>query len=148
MPTTSGNWKTYKKLFPDAYSRIAATVKVLQQKGMKRIYLMGHSMGTRMATAYLANYKDHGISGFIGVGIRNGGDEPLDSASNLAHVNIPVVDIYGDGGDGKDAIHAERRSELASDRYKMVLIPGANHRFVDHEDKMVNAVVDWLKTQK
>ena len=148
MPTTGGNWRTYEEHFPDAYARIAATVKVLQQKGIKRIFLMGHSMGTRMATAYLANHENHGIHGFIGVGIRNGGGEPLNSASNLEFVNVPVIDIYGNGGDGKDETHAERREELVSDTYKQVLIPNADHRFDGNEDDMVKAVVDWLKTQK
>ena len=148
MPTTGGNWRTYEEHFPDAYARIAATVKVLQQKGIKRIYLMGHSMGSRMTTAYLANNENHGIHGYIGVGIRNGGGEPLDSATNLESVSIPVVDIYGDGGDGKDANHAARREDLVSDTYTMLLISDANHRFTEHEDEMVKAVVGWLKTQK
>lgn len=148
MPTTGGNWRTYEKHFPDAYARINSTVKVLQKKGIKRIYLMGHSMGSRMTTAYLANTENHGIHGFIGVGIRNGGGEPLDSASNLESISIPVVDIYGDGGDGKDANHAERREDLVSETYKMVFISGAKHRFSEHENEMVKAVVDWLKQQK
>jgi len=61
MPAPGGNWRSYEEHFPDAYARIAATVKVLQGKGIKRIYLMGHSMGSRMATAYLANTENHGI---------------------------------------------------------------------------------------
>ena len=149
MPTTGGNWRTYEEHFPDAYARIAATVKVLQQKGIKRIYLMGHSMGSRMATAYLANTNNHGISGFIGIGVRNariGG--PMDSASNLEEIEIPVIDIYGDGGDGKDEKHAARREELVSDTYIQVLIPDADHRFDGNENDMVKAVVDWLKAQK
>lgn len=147
MPAPGGNWRSYKEHFPDAYARIAATVKTLQQKGIKNIYLMGHSMGSRMTTAYLANTENHGIKGFIGVGIRNGGGEPLDSASNLESVSIPVVDIYGNGGDGVDERHAGRREELVSEKYKQVLISGADHRFDGNETDMVNAVVAWLKTQ-
>lgn len=147
MPTGNGDWLDYAEYFPDAYARIAATVVALQKKGIKRIYLMGHSMGSRMATAYLANNKNHGIHGFIGVGVRNNGGEPLDSMINLSSVTIPVVDIWGDGGDGKDERHAEDRGDLASDTYQMVYIAGADHLFSDHEDKMVQAAVDWLKTQ-
>ena len=149
MPAPGGNWRGYAEYFPDAYASIAATVKILKQKGIKRIYLMGHSMGSRMATGYLANTENHGIHGFIGVGVRNGGGDPLDSALNLESVDIPVVDIYGDGGDGKDIVHAERREEsLASETYKMVFIPDADHRFDGHETEMVNAAVNWLKSQK
>lgn len=147
MPAPGGNWRSYAEYFPDAYASISATVKVLQQKGIKNIYLMGHSMGSRMTTAYLANTEEHGIKGFIGIGIRNGGGEPLDSAANLEFVSIPVVDIYGNGGDGKDERHAERREQLLSASYNQVLISGADHRFNGHEDEMVNAVVSWLKRQ-
>ena len=149
MPAPGGNWREYAEHFPDAYARITSTVKALKKKNIKHIYLMGHSMGSRMATGYLANTDNHGIHGFIGVGVRNGGGDPLDSASNLESVDIPVVDIYGDGGDGKDIVHAERREEsLASETYKMVFIPDADHRFDGHEKEMVNAAVSWLKTQK
>lgn len=149
MPAPGGNWRDYVEHFPDAYARIAATIKALKKKNINHIYLMGHSMGSRMATAYLAKIDNHGISGFIGVGVRNGGGDPLDSASNLEFVDIPAVDIYGDGGDGKDASHAERREELlASENYKMVFIAGADHRFDGYENEMVKAVVDWLQTQK
>lgn len=149
MPAPGGNWRKYAEHFPDAYARITATVKALKKKNIKHIYLMGHSMGSRMATAYLSNTDNHGIHGFIGVGVRNGGGDPLDSASNLESVDIPAVDIYGDGGDGKDVSHAERREELlASETYKMVFISGADHRFHGYENEMVKAVVNWLKTQK
>jgi len=147
MPTGDVSWREYADFFPDAYNRIEATVKVLKQKGIKTIYLMGHSMGSRMATAYLANEENHGIAGFIGVGVRNRGGEPLDSAASLAEVDIPVVDIYGDGGDGKDADHADDRSDFVSATYKQIFIPDANHRFEGYESEMVKAVVDWLKTQ-
>lgn len=148
MPTGSVGWKAYADFFPDAYARIAATVKALQAKGMKKIYLMGHSMGSRMATAYLANHQNHGIAGFIGAGIRAYGPDPLNSNANLGSVSIPVLDVWGDGGDGKDARHAEDREDLVSDTYKMAYIEGADHRFSGHEDEMVKAVVEWLKTQK
>jgi hypothetical protein len=104
-------------------------------------------MGSRMATSYLADNPDSGIAGFIGVGIRNGGGSPLDSDTNLRLVNIPVVDIYGDGGDGKDADHADRRADMVGSQYQQVLIAGADHRFSGHEEAMVSAAVKWLKDQ-
>jgi pimeloyl-ACP methyl ester carboxylesterase len=148
MPAPGGNWRGYEEYFPEAYQRIAATVKAIKARGINKIYLMGHSMGSRMATAYLAYTNDHGIDGFIGVGVRNakfGG--PMDSYSNLESANIPTVDIYGDGGDGKDEKHASRREDLLSDTYTQVLIDGADHLFNGDEDKLVKATVDWLRSQ-
>ena len=150
MPIGDVNWREYEDFFPDAHKRIAAAVRYLKNtKKVKTVYLMGHSMGSRMATSYLADNPNSGIAGFIGVGIRNGGDGPLDSNSNLRMVKIPVVDVYGDGGDGKDADHADARSDMVDKHYQQVLIPGADHKFIDDEEEkeMVNAVVSWLRKQ-
>lgn len=148
MPTGPKKWKDYEALFPQAYASIAAAVRYLKtEKGVEKVYLMGHSMGSRMATAFIADNPDAGVDGFIGVGIRNGGDAPLDSDTNLRRVKLPVLDVYGDGGDGKDADHAGSRADMVSKRYQQVLISGADHRFSQHEKEMVAAVVDWLKQQ-
>jgi len=149
MPTGNVSWREYEAFFPDSERRIAAAVRYLKdEKGATKVYLMGHSMGSRMATSYLANNPNSGVTGFIGVGVRNGGDSPLDSDSNLRSVNLPVVDVYGDGGDGKDYDYAMNRSDMVSSRYKQVLIKDADHTFSGHEAEMVNAVVSWLKEQQ
>lgn len=149
MPTGNVSWKDYDSFFPDSERRIGAAVRYLKnEKGVSKVYLMGHSMGSRMATSYLANNRDSGVAGFIGVGIRNGGGTPLDSNANLRSVDLPVVDVYGDGGDGKDAAHALSRSDMTGDKYQQVLISGADHTFTGHESEMVNAVVSWLKQQQ
>jgi len=143
MPTIGGNWK--------AYATILAAIKFLKrEKGVQHIYLMGHSMGSRMATAFLVNYPKQGIKGFVGVGVRNGGGDPLDSNSNLRRIKMPVIDIYGDGGNGKDANHASTRSDMVSKRYKQVLIKGARHKFgkSKYRKLMVKAVIDWLAMQE
>lgn len=148
MPTADGSWRDYDLLFPDAYRRISEAIRYLkEEKKVEKVYLMGHSMGSRMATAFLRTNPDSGVAGFIGVGIRNGGGIPLDSDANLRDVTLPVVDVYGDGGDGKDADHAGSRSDMVSDRYQQVRIPAADHQFTQHESQMVNAVVAWLSQQ-
>ena len=149
MPAENKNWREYAEDFPEAYQRIQAVIDFLRkEKGVEKVYLMGHSMGSRMATAFLAERPNSGVAGFIGVGVRNGGDDPLDSDANLRVVSLPVLDVYGDGGNGKDADHASDRSEMVSDRYKQVLISGANHKFTAHEDELVKVVVNWLRGQR
>jgi len=148
MPTDDVSWDDYDNLFPDAYKRIQAAIRFLRDtKKVKKIYLVGHSMGTRMVTGFLASHPDSGIAGFIGVGIRNGGGVPLDSNKNLRSVRIPVLDVYGDGGYGKDKIHAAVRLDMVSPHYKQVLIPGANHKFTRHEKELVDVVVRWLQKE-
>lgn len=145
LPAHRKSWKSYAEDFPKAYEQIEAGIACLKKdKKVDQIYLMGHSMGSRMATAYLADTPRSPVVGFIGVGIRNGGGRPLDSNANLRLVNIPVLDVYGDGGDWKDLDHAVARSGMVSSTYRQVLIPRANHTFDFHEKEMVKAVVDWL----
>ena len=149
MPADKKNWKKYADDFPEAYQTIQEGIDFLRnERGVTSVYLMGHSMGSRMATAFIVNHPDVEVDGFIGVGIRNGGPDPLNSNDNLRSISIPVIDIYGNGGDAKDFHHAEARSDMVSDRYKQVFISGADHLFRGDEDKMVDAVVQWLKDQQ
>jgi dienelactone hydrolase len=149
MPAGKKKWEAYAPDFPRARAEIEAGIAFLRnEKKVERIYLMGHSMGSRMATSYLASNPNAPIAGFVGVGIRNGGGEPLDSNANLRRVKIPVVDIYGDGGDRVDLQHANARSDMVSDRYTQVLIPGASHTFDGHEGEMVKASIDWLSKRQ
>jgi len=149
MPTGDVSWRDYVHYFPDARKRIDTAIKALKEKGVKKIYLMGHSMGTRMATSYLAKKPDASVAGFIGVGIRTYGEGDLNTTENLRMINIPVLDVFGDGGDGKDADHAADHEVFVGADYKQILIQGADHRFTEsnHEKKMVDVIVAWLKTQ-
>lgn len=148
MPAGDVDWDAYGKYFPDAYKRIHASIKALKAIGVKKIYLMGHSMGSRMATSFLASYPDSGVDGFIGVGVRSNGGPVLNSNANLEKINIPVIDVFGDGGDKKDWWDAKDRASMVSDRYQQVLISGANHVFSMHEDDMVAVVVKWLRARE
>jgi len=148
MPTDDISWRDYKKLFPEAHKQITKAIQYLKnKKGVNKVFLLGHSMGARMVTSYLASHPDSGITGFIGVGIRNGGGIPLDSNRNLRLVRVPVLDVYGDGGDGKDKAHAIDRAGMVSPRYTQILVSGASHKFTRHEDELVSVVSKWLLTQ-
>ena len=153
MPTGNVGFREYVMFFPDAYKRIEAAIKVLRnEKGVETIYLMGHSMGTRMASGYLANFPESRVAGFIGVGIRVYGEGDLDTINNLniamrKSPDLQIVDVYGDGGDRIDAQHALPRAHLVSDRYKQILIPGADHQFHSGEKQMIGVVIKWLKEQ-
>jgi len=82
------------------------------------------------------------------VGVRNSKDRGvMDSRNSLESVSMPVIDIFGDGGDGKDYKHASKREYLVSDTYEQVFVNGADHLFNGDEDKMVDIVVEWLKKQ-
>ena len=147
MPNANKYWLRYADDFLEAYKIIDTAIRYLKdEKGVTTIYLMGHSMGSRMMSAYVAHHPDQPLSGLIIAGCRNGGGPPLSCNQNILHVNIPVLDIWGDDSD-KDSNAANERRTFVSIRYQQVPIPGANHRFDGYEKEFVTAVISWLKTR-
>lgn len=147
MPTDANHWEDYQYLFPQAFQSIDQSIKYLQENhAVTKIYLVGHSMGSRMASAYIASKPKQDIAGFIGIGMRNNGGAPLNAKYNLQKTDIPVLDLFGDGGNAKDAQHARSRTTLISGRYTQILIPGANHRFSGYEKEMIQAVTSWINS--
>jgi len=147
MPTGHSFWEDYADDFPKAYATISQAIEFLKnEKGITKIFLMGHSMGSRMASAYVSAHPDNSLSGLIIAGCRNNGGRPLSCDDNLKNVRLPVLDIWGSGS-GKDHDAAADRSEFVSSQYQQVAIDGADHRFEGDETEFVNAVVHWLRKQ-
>jgi pimeloyl-ACP methyl ester carboxylesterase len=152
MPTLPGTrsldlFEEYASTLPDAYSRIQAAIDFLKkEKGVERIYLMGHSMGARMVTGYLANTPDASVVGLIGVGMLAGGKEPLNPNLSLRRIKIPVIDIYAEND--RDARSAEFRKSMVSDRFAQVSIPGATHDYRGYEKVVADTVTGWIKKQE
>lgn len=148
MPTGYDSWKDYADGFPNAYASIINAIKYLKkEKNVNKIFLIGHSMGSRMSSAFVSENPDQPISGLIVAGCRNNGGYPLSCDENLQNIDIPILDIWG-GNNGKDSDSASEREEMVSDTYKQVEISGANHKFEGYETELLDAVVKWLETQK
>jgi pimeloyl-ACP methyl ester carboxylesterase len=133
--------------FPEAYQRIQAAIDFLRkEKGVERVYLMGHSMGGRMTSGFLASNPDVAVNGFIGVGLSAGGKEPVNTNLNLRKVKIPVIDVYGDND--MDARAASFRKPMVSERFVQVEIRGAQHNYRGYERPVAEAIIEWLKKQE
>ncbi len=144
---TPDKFLEYAPKFPDAYKAIQAAIDFLKkEKGVERIYLMGYSMGGRMTTGFLAQNRESGVTGYIGVGLLGGGEEPLNTNLNLRKVKVPVIDIHADSD--PDAKSADFRKPLVSDTYKQVIISGAKHDYRGHDKEVATAVIAWLKQQE
>jgi pimeloyl-ACP methyl ester carboxylesterase len=148
MPNEDKHWKEYVDDFPAAYATIKDAIRFLRkEKGVTRIYLMGHSMGSRMASAFVAEHPEQPLAGLIIAGCRNNGGYPLSCRKTVAEVTIPVLDIWG-GEDHKDTKSAARRDDLVSETYTQLSVPDANHKFEGKEEELVSVVVDWLQSQE
>jgi len=132
--------------FPDAHNRITKAIQFLKtKKGVDTIYLMGHSMGSRMVSAYYPEDNDKSIKGLILAGCRNNGDYPLSCKENIQGTKLPVLDIWGES-DAKDSISAYERQSLKSKTYTQIEIPGADHKFDGYDYELTSTVINWLKT--
>jgi dienelactone hydrolase len=149
MPVlTTPDYIAYAATFPDAYKTLQSAIDSLsKEKGVKRIYVMGYSMGARMTTAFLASRENSAVVGYIGVGLLAGGGDLLDANINIQKLKIPVIDIYADSTP-LDLSSAQNRKSLVGDRYKQVQIRGANHSFHGYEGALSDAVVAWLKERE
>lgn len=135
----------YEIDFQKAQKEIDRAVKFLEKQGVTSIVLIAHSLGSRMATFYLAGNPHAAITAFVGVGMLNNGDSPFNCLENIKHTTLPILDIWGEAGMAGDSKYGFERNPLVSLRYTQVSIPGGDHALSEHEDELVAEVVSWVK---
>lgn len=88
-------------VFPETYARVRTAVAHLNSLGANNIFIIGFSMGSRMGAAYVARgesiEKNAQAIGFVGIGMIANSIDPLNHSSTLDEINVPVLDLYGDG---------------------------------------------------
>ena len=142
------DYLAYAATFPDAYKTLQSAVSYLEkEKGVKRVYILGYSMGARMTTAFLATQDAPQVAGYIGVGVLEGGGERLDANLNIGELKVPVLDLYADSTP-LDLSSAENRKLLIGGQYRQVRVGGANHSFKGYEPFLSEVVVGWLREQE
>ena len=147
MPNENKHWKEYAKDFPEAFSRIQDAIHFLkEEKGVNKVFLMGHSMGSRMASAYLKESRDQSVNGLIIAGCQNNGGTLFNCMENVNKLKLPILDIWG-GEDERDSNAAREREKLQSSTYTQKEISGANHKFDGYENLFVSMVSSWLEKQ-
>jgi len=150
LPNTA-DYKEYVPLFPEIAPRLNAAVAFLKKKGVKRIALVGHSMGATMAGYYVANNKDKSIRSLVAIGATGimFKDPKLDYIQSLKKITIPVLDLSGTEDLPEVMQTKELKAKTAkaagNKRYQQIEIPGANHFLVGKEDELVKEVSGWLK---
>ncbi len=129
----------YAPLFPEAGERLAAAVAFLRGKGLRKIAIVSHSMGSRMTNYFLNHAGAARIDAWVAIGISGEFTEP-------STFKAPVLDLYGE----KDlpgvienvphraaAIRGIRGSGQAQ-------VAGADHFFAGRENELVLRVRQFL----
>ncbi len=148
MPGGRKELSGYKNDLPAAYVEIDRAILYLKEKGVKSITLIAHSLGSRMASSYLAENPKSAVQTFIGVGMLNNGGPPFNCLANLQQTRLPVLDIWGGAGKAGDNKYAIERKVLLSQHYTQIVVPGGDHALSEHEDELVEEVIGWLRAQQ
>jgi pimeloyl-ACP methyl ester carboxylesterase len=188
--------------FEESRLDIAAAVNEMARRGIRPLFLYGHSMGTNRVLYYLAATGDSRVAGAILTGppgnlfewnVRIFGREaasrvlreaqdlvaaargdqwlvvdlgplgkalytanhvvslrgplsPSDPFRNIARVTRPVLVVHGLADRLADPAVADelRRHAPVAEQVTVILIPGAEHSFRDHEKILEEAVYTWL----
>jgi pimeloyl-ACP methyl ester carboxylesterase len=129
----------YPPLFPEAAARLRAAADYLRARGVKRIAIVAHSMGARMANHFLNQPGDPRIDAWVAIGLQGGFSEP-------ATLKAPVLDIYGEldqpavieGAPARAAVLRNLRGSA------QVQVAGADHFFAGAEAELVRRIKIFL----
>ena len=143
----------YKPLFPEIAPRINAGIAFLKSKGIKRIIIIGHSMGATMAGHYMATNPGAEVQALVGIGVSGllFNDPKLDFIQSLKKIKKPGLEISGSDDLPEVfetmALKAKTAKESGNKHYRQINIDGANHFLVGKEDELVDVVDNFLKMQ-
>lgn len=131
------------------------------ERGVKRIYVLAHSMGATIATTLVTQDGPAGFSGLILVGTGDYEDPPFNTTANLDQLSkqqsLPILDVYGDTVGithsvdralaADDVRLGAMRKSFVSAKYTQVVFNGAGHVFYGSRvDPLVKTVADWIAT--
>ena len=141
MPVASKEVRAdrYPPLFPESAERLRAAVGFLRAKGMKKVAIVSHSMGARMANHFLNRAGDARVDAWVAIGIQGEFAEP-------ATLKAPVLDLYGELDqpavlEGAPARAAVLRNIRGS---AQVQVAGADHFFGGMEAELVRRTKQFL----
>jgi pimeloyl-ACP methyl ester carboxylesterase len=129
----------YPPLFPEAAARIAVAIKFLQDKGHKKIAIVAHSFGARMANELLNQPDAPAIAAWVSIGI-------IGEYTKPETFKAPVLDLYGENDFPEVlALAAKRAAAIRNIRGSaQVSVAGADHFFTGMDQELVRNVKLFL----
>jgi hypothetical protein len=132
----------YPPLFPEAAERLQAAVAFLRAKGVKKVAIVSHSLGSRMANYFLNHAGEARVDAWVAIGILGDYTEP-------GTLKAPVLDLYGEHDFPVVLENAARRADaLRKVRGSgQVQVAGADHFFAGIENELVRRVRQFLDSR-
>ena len=126
-----------------AVARIQAGADWLAAKGLARVLLLSHSMGSWMANVYYERTQAAPFAAWICIGLTGG-------FGRMGNVKVPVLDLYGEK-DLVPVLRADgRRRRTLEDipGSKQVMIPGSDHHYTGREKELVAEIQAFIARLK
>jgi pimeloyl-ACP methyl ester carboxylesterase len=123
----------YPVLFWEADARFAGALTYLRRKHYAKIWLLSHSMGSRMANHYIAAHPQVPLAGWISLSISSGDMGPFKK------IKFPVYDVYAEN-DLEAVVKAAPRRAAVLKGLKgssQTMVFGADHFFGKKEKDLV-----------
>ena len=144
MPVNHEDYAGFEAEQPKVDAMIDRAIAFLKERGVKTVYLMGHSLGAGMTSGYLVTHPKAPVAGYIAVGCRGSKSTVLSCNDNMPKIKVRVLDVWGRAND-EDERFAATRAKLAGPEYKQYGIDGANHVLDGAEGFFVDEVETWLE---
>jgi dienelactone hydrolase len=129
----------YPPLFPEASLRLAAAASFLRARGLRRIAVVSHSLGSRMTDYHLERVAPADIDAWVAIGLAG-------RYASVSGASVPVLDLYGQR-DLPAVLEAAAERAGAVRRHQggaQVMVPGADHFFAGQEAALVGHVKSFL----
>ncbi|HET7764587.1 MAG TPA: DUF3530 family protein [Burkholderiales bacterium] len=126
----------YPVLFWEADARFASALTYLRRKRYGRIWLVSHSMGSRMANHYISAHPQVPLAGWISLSISSGDIGPFKK------IKFPVYDVYAEHDLEAVIKGAPRRAETLK-RIRgssQTMVFGADHYFAKKDKDLVSLI--------
>jgi pimeloyl-ACP methyl ester carboxylesterase len=144
MPIDHKEYEAFEAEQPKVNAMIDQAIAFLQKHGVKTIYLMGHSLGAGMTSAYIVAHPEAPLAGYIAVGCRGNKSSIISCSDNMSKIKIRTFDIWG-ADNADDAHFAKSRSVLVGPAYRQYGIEGANHVLDGANDFFIEEVEGWIE---
>jgi pimeloyl-ACP methyl ester carboxylesterase len=126
----------YPVLFWEADARFAGALTYLRRKHYDRIWLVSHSMGSRMANHYISAHPQVPLAGWISLSISSGDLGPFKK------IKFPVFDVYAEKDLAEVLKGAPRRAEMLKRMRgsSQTMVFGTDHYFAGKEKDLVSLI--------
>jgi pimeloyl-ACP methyl ester carboxylesterase len=134
----------YPVLFWEADARFAGALTYLRRKHYDRIWLVSHSMGSRMANHYIGAHPQVPLAGWVSLSISSGDIGPFKK------LRFPVYDVYAEN-DLDAVIQGAPRRAATLKRMRgssQAMVFGTDHFFAKKEKDLVTLIRLLLEGEK